>query len=584
VAKTKEPAPPKVKPAGPTEVVVPYDLFELPTAFHKAGLAGLILLIESLKARQVVTADEAKYEISATGATVTFTESLVRKLMDDLYDAQIVERRYLQPKKKDNKPVPAKRVDVEEREEKGRIKEVKSYIYDEVEARGRFLRDHYPDEDGLWLKLWRDMLWAVLRPRDKNRIPYQERSRGEPCNEGSKAWEALKQYAKKLVKNVFHTTGLSGSLYPGAQDINAEGVPFEGRAEQNLLLHFWSLTVLVFVPQAVDVDGKTGFVGYTLAVPDVSNLTEFVRDYPKLLATLTAEARGYRPARAVIDLPAEGALAFLEDLAVITGLQVETGELRFSIGGVEYLHLIKEGNNVKGMAAGRVSPNRRLLTGYRAIVCPTGTAVRYRNPLFRRGLLVALLDDEPWYCPFGHTFTTFDADLFIRQPRRTKNGEEKGMPQFANDAARKLRHETALFSSILQRNQDMPESERAVSPRPQTPPPVIINRVVRNYLLTRTAEKTGIKPDKFETADGDIDWKAVPAEFNDAKQKLALSLFLEFRSRKEQAFVDHFAATFFSVTQRFAEPDRLELSDMLIREDRRDDLKTLTLLALSANS
>src|SRR5438128_2547176 len=87
VGKTRTPKP--IGAPTPTEplVEVIYDLFDLPTAFHKAGLAGLILLIESLKARQVLTVAEAIYDVTATGATVTFTEPLVRKLMDDIYDA-----------------------------------------------------------------------------------------------------------------------------------------------------------------------------------------------------------------------------------------------------------------------------------------------------------------------------------------------------------------------------------------------------------------------------------------------------------------------------------------------------------------
>ncbi len=124
----------------------------------------------------------------------------------------------------------------------------------------------------------------------------------------------------------------------------------------------------------------------------------------------------------------------------------------------------------------------------------------------------------------------------------------------------------------------MPETER-----PKTPLSVIINRVVRSYLLARTTEKTGIQLDHFNTNEK-TDWSKVPGEFNDAKQKLAQSLFLEFRSRKEQAFVDHFAATFFSVTQRFGEADRLVLAEVLVSTDHRNDLKTLTLLSLSANS
>jgi CRISPR-associated protein Cmx8 len=121
-----------------------------------------------------------------------------------------------------------------------------------------------------------------------------------------------------------------------------------------------------------------------------------------------------------------------------------------------------------------------------------------------------------------------------------------------------------------------------------TPPPVILNRIVRNYLIAKAKTKSSVKWDSFSNENGEIQWDSIPkpqlASFNEAKNKLAESLFLEFRSRRDQAFVDHFAATFFSVTQRLSDADRLELSNMLVASERRDDLKTLTLLALSANS
>lgn len=579
---------PRTTPAEPTEVVVRYDLPELPTAFHKAGLAGLILLIDSLKARNGLTADEAKYELTATAATVTFTEPMVRKLMDDIYDARTVEVAVKSKWPGEAKVKREETVEEEVEEEVGGKKvkkktKTKRFIYDVVQPRGQFLRQHYPEmpEEKSWLKLWRDMLWNIPRGRPTTREPYNQRAAGESCKEGPNAWAELVKVRTAETKNEFHTADLSSALFPGAQALNAEGVAFEGRAEQNLLLHFWPFAILLFVPQAVEADGATDFVGYTLAVPEVADLTAFVRDYPRMLAALAPDARGYRPAQAVIDVPAEGALAFLDDLAVLTGLDVETGELRFSIGGVEYLHLVKTGNNVKAAAAGRVSPNRRLLAGYRAISCPKDESVRYRNPLFRRGLLAALLDDEPWYRPLGRAFSTFEDAVFLRQRRKA---DDKGPPQFADDAGKKFRHEAKLLTEKLKRYEDMSEPDRAAAPRPNPEPAVIVNRVVRAYLLSRAKDKSGIDPDKFKTADGEMDYKAVPVEFNEAKLKLAQSLILEFRSRRDQAFVDHFAATFFSVTQRLNEPDRLELADMLTADARRDDLKTLTLLALSANS
>jgi CRISPR-associated protein Cmx8 len=317
---------------------------------------------------------------------------------------------------------------------------------------------------------------------------------------------------------------------------------------------------------------------YAVAIPEVQALADFVRDYPRMLADLARKALLYRPAAAVIDLPAEGALAFLDWLAVLTGLSVESSALRHWISAVEYLHLVKDGNNVKTAASGRVSPLPKLLVGYRAIVAPKEEKgqPRYRNSLFRRGLLLALLAGDKWYRPFRQILSIFDATVFMRQPRKD---DEKGPPQFADDATKKFVDETTLFNNSPERKERMVEALAKAAP-----PPVIVNRIVRGYLVARTQDKTGIKLESFTGDEDKIDWSKVPGDFNDGKRKLAESLFLEFRSRRDQAFVDHFAATFFSVTQRLNEVDRLELANMLTVDERRGELKTLTLLALSANS
>lgn len=571
MGKTKEPK--KAKPDDPTEVVVRYDLFDLPTAFHKAGLAGLVMLLDSLG-----LLDEARCEVTATTVAVTFNEPLVVKLMNDVYDARRVEVAV----KSKWKEAEVARPPTDAEKQAGT-----PFVYRVVQPCGRFLRERYPDEDGLWLKLWRDMLWAVPRGRPKAREPYDQRAEGATCKEGPNAWDNLHKVQKARAKNGFHTAEVSSALWPGAQAVNAEGVAFEGRAEQNLLLHFWPLAVLLFVPRRVEADGSSDFAGYTLAVPEVSDLKRFLRHYPLMLHGLPKDARGYRPAGAVIDLPAEGGLAFLDHLATIAAADVEGRQIGRSLAGVEYLHLVKEGNNVKLMAAGRVAADETLMAGYREIVAPNVAAGQplYRNPLFRRGLLAALLAGEPWFRPFGKVLAGFDPEVFVRRPRPADAGAEKGPPPFPTDASKKLTDLARRHAAALKEYQDMPEAERAATPRPAAELPVIVNRVVRTYLLEKAADKSGVKLDQFETDDEKIDWKSVPAEFNEAKQKLALGLVLEFRSRKDRAFVDHFAATFFAVTQRIGEADRLALAVALTADDdRRDDLKTLTLLALSANS
>jgi CRISPR-associated protein Cmx8 len=457
---------------------------------------------------------------------------------------------------------------------------------------GRFVRENYPEmpDDRSWLKLWREMMWNIVRGRPTTRSPYNQRADGQHCKEGPDAWADLLRVEKARQQGGFHTSEVSSALLPGAQAINAELVPFQGRSEENLLLHFWPLAVLLFTPQQVDRDGSSEFVGYTIAIPEVSNLRQFTEDYVEMLSRLNDglkpehAARGFRPTRSVIDLAAEGALALLDSLAQIAGRKLEEGELRFSISGAEYLHLVKMGNNIKTMAAGRVSPFPRLLEEYHNLVNPREESQRYRNPLFRRGLLMAMLEGVPWYRPHNETLEKYDAKLFIRPSRRPENPEEKGMPHFASDALKRFQYESARFTKSLNKGKAMSEAGKS---REKAPLSVIVDRVVRTYLRERAEARSGVKLAQFDL-DGRTDWAKVPSEFNEWKQKLAQSLLLEFRSRKDQAFVDHFAATFFSVTQRIAEADRLELAEALTgahdRDQRRDDLKTLTLLSLSANS
>jgi len=127
------------------------------------------------------------------------------------------------------------------------------------------------------------------------------------------------------------------------------------------------------------------------------------------------------------------------------------------------------------------------------------------------------------------------------------------------------------------------QQSEAAEPEPQPPLSLVINRLIRNYLLRRAEEKSGVDLETFK-AGGKIDWERIPPVFKDAKQKLGESTFLEFRSRRDQAFVDHFVATFCSVKQYLNDADYQIVAKALLDRDQRDDVKTLTLLALSANS
>ncbi len=207
VAKTKTRPKPKTKTKEPTEVVVKYDLYDLPTAFHKAGLAGLVMLIESLKARREITTDEATYRLSATTAEITFTEAMVQTLMDDLYDARKVERAV----KSKWSQAKVARPPTNAEKEAGT-----PFVYRLVEPTGQFLCDHYPDmpDDKSWQKLWRDMLWNIPRGRPTTREPYNQRTERQACKEGPNAWNELVKVQRARTCNSFHTAEISSSLLP----------------------------------------------------------------------------------------------------------------------------------------------------------------------------------------------------------------------------------------------------------------------------------------------------------------------------------------------------------------------------------
>src|SRR4051794_10594381 len=87
------------KTAAPTSIDVRYKLHDLPSAQHKAGLAGLLLQIENMRERQEKGRLPSDCEIpeivgrTGTTAVVRFTVRSTQNLFDDLYAAETVEVR-----------------------------------------------------------------------------------------------------------------------------------------------------------------------------------------------------------------------------------------------------------------------------------------------------------------------------------------------------------------------------------------------------------------------------------------------------------------------------------------------------------
>jgi len=585
-------------------VRITYDLFDLPTAQHKAGLAGLLLQIRSMTNRNAdasVPTVEWGQEFPETRVTLEFTQETTQSLFDDLYDATldegpVREKPFTKGKGTEKKEVPPlRRQSFTKTDKKGNEKTVEGYVYLEL-APSLATLTHYLPQEGEWVKLWRDLIWQIIR-EGKKKAPYIKRAskkkelldaaasddsddgasddsggdKGTSRGDGS-TWDDLLKFAKK---GADAQGKLSGAMLLGAMEKNAESLTLQGRIDQNLLLHFWPLTVMVFVPLFLDSDGET-HIGrrskkdsdphFCIAIPEIGDLSQFVEDFPRMLEQLSTEKAAFRPRQSLIDIPAEGAFAFIEHLAVLAPGTLADSGVRWSINSIDYCHLTKAGNNVKFLTSGRVVPRPHLVEKYQGIRGRPGTKPPFSNPLFRRGLMMALLSDVPWFQPFAKLFQEWPAEFFVHSDKSPAK-----LSWFWADARKKLQLEMIDMSEDI--DPESPPDDKVLA--------TLLYRLVRNYLRDRAAAMERIDLDQHKT-DGKLNWKSLPPEFHKARQKAGESLFLELRSRSDQSFIDHFTRTLFSRKQSLLESQYTTLGLALL--NRTDNVKTLTLMALSANS
>ena len=582
-------------------ITLDYRLSDLPTAQHKAGLAGLVLQIRDLERIAEETpggGDPADLplleEVTADGARVTLTERNTRVLFDALYFARKEPVTVSKPWKGKNVELLGERTEEVTDPKTAKTKTVTRYTYAVVTPRNPFLNRHLSDPKDLWQKLWRDMLFNIPRGKPASRRPFNERAADESCSEGGKAWKELVRWAKDRGRGCVRTVSVSGSTLLGAQDVTAEQVPFRDRGDHAVLLHFWPLTVTVFVPWTLAVDAanpsqtREEAVGFSIAVPEVADLETFCDMYPAALRALSdqPQPRGYRPRAACLDLPAQAALETLANFAsVVTAKTTDAADrLAGLVGSVEYRHMVKVGNNVKAQGTGRVAPDPNLLADYNRIV------KTYRNTLFRGCLLTDLLDrggraDESgrpaWALPFAEPLRTLPWELFVRCEQTPR-----AMLNFPADARARFESIRAGFQTALKQARDMHADP------PAHPLETLVYNTIRTYVRGKTEDRCGVtwesiakRPRRKDEATGK-ERLDVPAEYREAQLKVASSAFLEMRSRHGKDFAAYFADVIGSVPQTGLGRGRTEkfvtLTDALL--NRPDDVRVLALLALSANS
>jgi CRISPR-associated protein Cmx8 len=605
LAKTKE------KPAAIEVLTIKYTLAELPSSQHRAGLAGLALIYRWLKERYP---DEFQEKLDhgmicnlteiTGGATLEINQVGLETLFDEIYaaTAELTRETKIRLNKKKEEIAPDEIIEEDVINTKtkqpkidkttGEIQKKKIYCYPVAIPKGSFLADTQYDKtsdgkNGLWIKLWRDVVWSILRGVPTTRKPFEARADGEYKEDAAKIWQ-------ELIKPEAFTVDLPSTYFLGAQAANAEIVPFKDLARYQLLLHFWLFASQIYVPQTIKIDRdkdkekdqdkvkkefkevveKREFFGYAIAIPDVTDLENFCDDFLDLLKNRGDKASGYRPLDSVIDLPIESALDLMNRLSDQLTARTGKQDIKESVLGIDVIHADKQGNNIRLLSYSRISPDRTAQRDYKRI------KTSYFNPLFRRQRLINLVERKPWYMGFDALLCTvpYEQSMENKQFRRDVN------TAFQSEGE----DMTESIEAIVETDDDVNEEELSVSLSIEK----LVMRIVKTYVKVKLKKskdelewnnkwKLSSKASKEEreARDNNPEYK----KYVDKKSKIAKTAFFDVRSRTEHDdFIKYFAETLCSVPHRMSQENYSKITQHLYQKT--DYVRTLTLLALSANS
>lgn len=563
----------KNDPVLPSSLSLRYQLAELPTSQHRAGLAGLVLMVGWLKRLPGVT-QEHLCKLSGLdnkGVTLELDLAGLTRLFDVLYEASSEEQgsAQLRKNKKGEKVDPLREETKTEKDEKGKVKTKTIHFYPVTVPKGAFLSDLDPaaqNDKGPWIKLWRDMLWSIMRGVPATRKPFENRAgramlqselpTASPARklEITKELESLTQDINtecadvwgELLRPESYSVKLPSTYFLGAQANTAELVPFFDKARYQFLLHFWPLVAQVYVPSIANFDGKREFVGYAVAIPDIGQLNFFCEGFPGVLKARGIKPSGYRPEESIVDIALESGLDLIRRFRDQLALKEGSSSIAEALLGIDVLHTEKQGNSIKLLGCSRVEPRLDMVNSYENI------KKTFWDHSFRKQRLLNLVAGREaegnWSFGFEKLFRTLPKSQTIESNTFRHDAREVFLKEFSMS-----NEDTAKVPDTLEG---------------------MLYKLVGDYLSLKLRSKYDLTWAQAQQNPGKKE------EFDKLKQKLAKEAFFAVRSRSGSDFIDYFTATLCSVSHFLPAEQFTKLSQSLFQET--DKVRALTMLALSA--
>lgn len=568
----KKSKPKQRRSAPPSVISLNYSLAELPTSQHRAGLAGLVLMIRWLTEQERINGICEFTRIDDQGATIQLDEPGLKTLFAETYDFIEGERESekLRTRTKSKKVIQPKRT-IEKINESGEKTPV--HIYPTFTPKGAFLATLDPTADnagkGLWVDLWREFVWNVIRKKDRSKEIY--RNRNTATREGVKVWKSLVTEATSSAE----PSALSGTDLIGARAHNAEQVQFKDITRQKLLLNFWSYTTQVYIPIRTVVDKKTKEpkaeeLGYALAVPEVARLETFCRVLPAaLLTNRGSEKWKWHPRDSVIDVPAESALDYFLKLSSQLSLQESALGMSRVVTAIDVFHVDPSGQDVSIRGTARIEPESFRPDEYERI------RRGLFNHEFRKQRILNILNEREWYADFDSLLTRLPLKLGFDDKKFSQDAHESFKNEVTDLEVKKpMRKEDSPFGTETVNNDEV-EAIRSSSSESRSTESLIYGMIGR-YLDRKLKARRDFDYSDVKAGTADKD------EYSKERRKLAMDAFYAVKSRTGADFVEYFANTLCSISQSMSEQDYVILAHDLHKNP--ETIRTLTILALSARS
>lgn len=459
---------------------VSYQLAKLPGASYRAGLAGLVFLVDFLHRSQPDTKKEISIQYDSKSAVFRSNIEGLQALVNLAFDARY-EVRWRKQKIEDA-------VEVKETEQ-GTL-----YGWNAMRIVGAALEER--DPTGVWTSLWSDWFSKAVRVKSQSQNYFNARLKDESV-EIKKFVVALKKPNSK--------TELSSALLPGSEGKTLEGKAFSGKTSEWFLLNFWPFVSQPYVPWRFNSKLEKEDWGYAVAIPDVQNLEAFVATYPEILERRKRNPPKYPnfrpPLGSLIELPEEAAL---DSLRLIRRHMEETqiaSSFEYDVLGFKIAHIYpyKRPNGQKDadlISLFYIQPDivrDRHYDNYRE---------KFLCPWFRRHLLQNLVKNRHWTAKWG--------ELLSKAPQKwfeAKNNDARDLP------GKFFPHDCKLVFNV---EENVVETSELIQ---------ILKSLCDRYLNARLAGKGQ-----------DINWEN--------KHKLARQEFLAVRSRpQKEAFRKYFYET-----------------------------------------